>query len=426
MGDDTARWNVFRTALLRSAGFPSEWLGSLAAEGPDRLAERYVEARDRWENARTATLRTLWDMRGSVHGPERTVVNRAVRTVRGSRNVVDSSEQVLACVSEWNAVNTDLATVHASAVAELTMALASEYDREVDLLLAHTSSAEFRDAVLLSSPAAYESFVRNDEPGRFRGSKFALAAYRFLQRFSAKCETGGTIGPLNLMSVGAEPARLVAAGTAAGVRSVEDATVGRVHYAAVGDGRSARRRSLLSYWAACELGRSMLRDPGAHRQRRPYRVYTTSVAGASPDEMDLLRHVDGQTPVGTLAMLTSTAVDDVDALVDGLVRRGVLDDTWWAPYFTTDPGDDVQKLAEAIGTAATKRTSELVSDVREFAHASLEERPALLGSIARRFTELTGRPGAAPAACARIGPSSTRRRLTTSRRPGSTRTAPAA
>ena len=392
MAEDTVRWNVFRTALLRSAGFPSEWLGSLAGDVPDPLAERYAEARDRRERARNEALDTLWDMRATVDGPDRTVLNRAINTVRGRRNVVDSSERVLACVSAWNAVNTDFTTVHASVVAELSTALAAEYDREVDLLLAHTSSAEFRDAVLLSSPSAYESFVRNDNTARFRGSKLELTAYRFLQRFSAKCETGGSIGPLNLMSVGEDPGRPVAAG-AASVRSVEDATVGRVHYTAVGDGRAARRRSLLSYWAACELGQSLLRGPGgAPRERQPYRVFATPVTGASPAELDVLRHVDGQTPVSTLAVITGLAVDEVDRLVDGLVRRGVLDDTWYAPYFTSDPGWDVQKLAEVIGTAEAVRASELVSDVREFAHTPFEDRPMLLGSIARRFTQLTDRP----------------------------------
>jgi hypothetical protein len=385
------RWSVFRTGLLRSAGFPFEWLDDLASKALEHHSTLLVDAHARRDRARADALRALWERRGDTQPGDMPMLNRAIRKVRGGKTVAESHEGISAATAEWNVVAADFDALRDSLRAELDAMLPAEYEREVGLLLKHVASEDFKDAVQLSSPLAYEAYCRASNSQGFRRGKDEQAAYRFLQRFCAKNETGGSIGPVNLMLMGS--AREGAVTNSGEIQYADDPVLGRIEYTAGGDGRSAERRAFLSYWAACEIGRSLIRNMvDARDVRRPYRRFGAPGPQLSEVDARLLGHLDGQRSISELAADLELPAETVDASVARLADLGLVEDEWRVSDFTTDPGEDLRKLAARIGTPDAKRACQLIADVKGFAQAPLQDRPALLSAITREFSGLTDKP----------------------------------
>lgn len=381
-----SHWDVFRTALLRSAGFPFEWLDGLASQELERLGTRLLVAHARREDARTVALRDLWPMRARIARADMPMLNRAIRRVRSRKPVAGAHTDIIAATSAWNMAVADVDSLSA----ELSGVLAAEHDREIRILLNHVTSPHFMDAVLLSSPSAYEEFCRTARSRRFHHGH-ELVAYRFLQRFTAKNETGGAIGPLNLLIAGQATDGKVTASER--MRYVDDPVLGRLEYLADGDGRSAMRRTFLSYWAACEIGRSLIEySPGARYARQPYRLFPEGTPEPTAADARLLSRVDGQTTVSALAGKLDLPVETVSGWISRLAGLGLVADNWRVPYFTTDPGEDLRTLAERIGTPEATSACQLLADVTAFATAPPQERPVQLSVITREFSRLTHKP----------------------------------
>jgi hypothetical protein len=384
MTEPKFRWNVFGIGLLRSAGFPFEWLDNLASETFDNSGKVLVEARRQRELARDGTLRALWAMRGSVRPDKMPSLNRAIRRVDRYKQVAEPDPVASEVIVNWNEQIAMLTSRYENLHSKISASLAAEYEREVGLLLGHAASAYFKDAVLLSSPSAYDEFCRTSDRKSFRPGR-ELVAYRFLQRFCAKNEMGGPVGPVNLISFGAREADEPGADPGG--------PLGPVNYAADGDGRSARRRTLLSYWAACEIGRTLTQsadDP--HRVRRPYRVYQALPADLPDRDEHLLSRIDGLKTISELTAEAGLSPDAADAALARLAGLGLVGDDWAPPYFATDPGEDVRELADLVGTPEAGKAKQLTADVENFAQIPFEERPAALSNITRDFTELTKKP----------------------------------
>jgi hypothetical protein len=378
-----SHWRVFRTGLLRSAGFPFEWLDDMASVALEHRSALLVDAYVQRERSRARTLRTLWEMRSDSRSADRPMINRALRRVRGRKTVAEPHARIASVTAEWNTVTARYDSVHDSLSAELGAMLSAEYEREIALLLSHVDSDYFKEAVLLSSPAAYEEFCRTSDHGRFRHGHERVA-YRFLQRFSAKNESGGSIGPVNLIIAADE----YAIGSNE-VRYWDDPVLGQIAYVENGDGRSAERHTFLSYWAACELGRSLLQKSTA---RLPYRILGMPRSGLPDTDARLLDRIDGRTSVGALAAALELPVDAVESVVRRLVALGLVEDDWQVSYFTTNPGEELRELADRLGTPAAKRACQLVDEVRKFARVPFTDRPAALAAISRDFSQLTGKP----------------------------------
>lgn len=390
MTDPEHYWSLFRTGLLRSAGFPFEWLEDLGSEALEDLGASIAEAHANREVARSDVLRVLWEMRGSIQPGAMNMLNRAIRRVDKYKKVSEPHASISAATASWNDEITRLDFRCAQLDTELSAVLLIEHEREMRLLLNHVAADYFKDAVLLSSPSAYEEFCRTTESQRFRHGH-ELAAYRFLQRFSAKNEMGGPIGPVNLIIAGSGEDNATAG--SAETQYADDPVLGRVEYIAEGDGRSARRRTLLSYWAACEIGRSLTREtPDTRRKRRPYRIFGTSAPDLTEADARLLDRVDGEKDIIALGSEMGLPDDAVDAAVERLVSLGLIEDNWSAPYFTTDPGADVRELAQQIGTPEAERACRLVADVEKFAQTPFKDRTALLSAITHDFSQLTNKP----------------------------------
>lgn len=386
MTDLEARWSVFRTGLLRSAGFPFEWLDDLASQALEDLSTLLVDAHERREAVRAGTQRALWSMRRDTPRADMPMLNRAITRVRSRKAVTEPQAAISAATGEWNAE-----VAHFDSVcAQLSPMLQAEHEREQGLLLSHVTSDYFMDAVLLSSPSAYQEFCRTSDSKRFhRGHE--LVAYRFLQRFCGKNETGGTIGPLNLITAGTPRD-----GTAANpgkMQYIDDPVLGRVEYIADGDGRSAERLTFLSHWAAGEIGRSLIQNVADARYAcQPYRILTAAKPELPEADARLLSRIDGQMSLSALAAELGLTAGAVDAAVSRLAGLGLVEDSWQAPYFTGNPGEDLRKLAARIGIPDGGRAGQLLADVERFAQIPLEDRPTLLSAITRNFSELTNKP----------------------------------
>jgi hypothetical protein len=389
MTDMDVRWSAFRTALLRSAGFPFEWLNDLTSSTLEERDALLVDAHVRRERARNDTLDALWAMRGDMQPTDMTTLNRAIRRVGGAKTVTESHPAISAATAEWNAAVAQFDSLLRSA--ELSATLTTEYEREAGLLLQHFTADYFKDAVLLSSPSTYEACCRASDGRGFRGSQTELAAYRFLQRYCAKNETGGIVGPLNLISMGSVPTGAVTYPDE--TFEVDDPVLGRIVYTADGDGRSAERRTFLSYWAARELGRSLLQGTaGAHDDRRPFRLLGAPMPALSTVDARVLDRIDGQTSIKALASALGMPVETVRTAISHLAGLGLIEENWRAPYFTRDAGEDLRRLAAQIDTPHARNVCRLIADVRSFAHAKLEDRPALLSAITNDFSRLTDKP----------------------------------
>jgi hypothetical protein len=389
MTDLDVRWTVFRTALLRSAGFPFDWLNDLASRALEDRSTVLVDAHARRETARDEVLRTLWAMRGSAERAEMTALNRAIRVIGKGRTVTESHPAVSAATVQWNTAVAEYDSLFQST--ELDALLTAEHERTSRLLLEQVTADYFKDAVLLSTPSMYEACCRTSDPQTFLGSQLELAAYRFLQRFCAKNETGGAIGPVNLLSVG--PARPAPGTDPATIMHFDDPVLGRIEYSAEGDGRSAERRTFMSYWAACELGRSLVRSANSpHDARQPFRMFGVPAPELSAVDARVLARVDGRRSIEALAVELDEPIETVDASITRLAGLGLVEEQWRPPYFTRDAGEDVRQLAQRIDTPHTQDVDRLIADIRGFAQAKLADRPAMLSAITEDFSRLTDKP----------------------------------
>ncbi|MFI9172420.1 hypothetical protein [Streptomyces lincolnensis] len=310
-------------------------------------------------------------------------LNRAIRAVRGRKTVTEPYADILTVISKWNTAVAEFDSVRDLVRVELSTLLPVEHERESRILLKQATSDHFMDAVLLSSPLSYEALCRAADDQRFRRTKDELTVYRFLQRFCAKNETGGSIGPVNLISLG------YGARPSSETQFADDPTLGRIEYTAVGDGRSAERRTFLSYWAACEIGRALLRNT---YERMPYRIYSRASPDLSEADARLLSLIDGRRSMRALASDLTMPVEAVDSSVSHLASLGLVGDDWRVPDFTTDPGQDLRHLAVQVGTPDAETARGLIDDVKRFAQTPLEDRPALLSTITRIFSQLTDKP----------------------------------
>jgi hypothetical protein len=381
-----AHWSVFRTGILRSAGFPFEWLDDLASQALEQFNTLLANADARRERARADAIHALWRMRGGTEPADRSMVNRALRRVGSRKTVTEPHAGISAATAGWNS---EVARFD-SLMTQLSPMLLAEHEREAGLLLQYVTSDYFKDAVLLCSPSAYEACCRISDGQRFPRSRDELVAYRFLQRFSAKNESGGAVGPVNLIIAG--PERDDAVTNTGEIQYFDDPVLGRVEYIADGDGRSAKRRTFLSYWAACEAGRSLIQNAVDTRYtRRPYRILGPAKTELPEADARLLSWVDGQKSISALASDLALAVETVDASISRLASLGLVEDNWRPPYFTKDPGEDLHRLAARIGTADARRACQLVADVKRFAQTPLVARPALLSAITHDFSRLTNK-----------------------------------
>ncbi|OLF14693.1 lantibiotic dehydratase [Actinophytocola xanthii] len=372
-------WQVFRTGFLRSAGLPFDWLEALAEPALDDLTDRALEARGRLYETRWEVVRGLRAL--AAHSDDerlRWAVNRVSRYHDVPDEQFDDDARPL--LASWR----EAFGAISAATDSLAVALYESSAREVRLLVEHVGEDYFTEAVLLSSPNAYPEMCWSAEHKRFRRGR-ELLAYRYLQRFCGKNETGGYTGPLNLFTFDGDQV------TEGSIH--RDAVLGPVSYTAAGDGRAARRRTFMAYWAASAVGNALLEDlPAGAAHRTPRRVIAAppaAVAGLSELDARVLARLDTAADRASLAAALGLPRDVVEASLARLTALGLVLDDWYIPDFTVDAGSALADLVRRLDTPRAALATELLRRIAAYPETDQAGRPALVGDIASRFTELT-------------------------------------
>lgn len=375
------QWRILPTGLLRSAGLPFRWLDMLADARLDELAHVALAAEDALLATRASTLNQVRALMLEASGDSRRALRRASRRVLAFRPTPmdERPPEAAPALARWTDALDAFRTVEARAEQDLHAAA----DRELEILVAHIRQRYFTDAVLLSSPDVYDELRRTADRNSFRRGR-EVVAYRFLQRFCGKNETGGHVGPLNLVTIGSP------AGESSDPAAVvhEDPVLGPVTYLPHGDGRAANRRTFMAYWAATAVGNAVLTESGAARTP-PRRVIDSA-----PDDLDdvdarVLAGVTGTSDHGALAAALGLTKDVVGASLARLVERKLVLDDWHVSDFTTDAGAELRALVDGLDSEDARRAGELLNGIERFASTDLDDRPAAFTKITEGFSALT-------------------------------------
>ncbi|WP_144420161.1 hypothetical protein [Micromonospora haikouensis] len=374
-------WRIFPTGLLRSAGLPFRWLDMLADARLEDLARSVLVAEETVLTARASTLNQVKALIMKTDGDERRALRRASRRVMTLRPVPVEQRPAEAApaLAQWADALDAFSTVEARVEQELHAAAS----RELEILMAHVRQGYFTDTVMLSSPDVYDELRRTAARNGFRRGRETVA-YRFLQRFCGKNETGGQVGPLNLVTIGSP-----ADGSSVPATVVhEDPVLGPLTYLPRGDGRAANRRTFMAYWAATAVGNAVLTENGtAHTIPR-------RVIGPAPDDLDdvdarVLAAVDGTGGRSALAAALGLGEDVVEASLARLVERKLILDDWHVSDFTTDAGAELRALVGGLDGESARQAGELLDGIERFASTGLVDRPAMLAEITKKFSALT-------------------------------------
>lgn len=209
---EAPEWTLLPVFLIRSAGFPFEWLSRLGMPRSAALAEDVVTAEQRVEALQEGARRLLIGLRrnrGTATGANAvedivSVVDAQVRRRRpcageSLARVADACAELPPWGERWNEALSSAAAAEESyrreAVAELVKT--REFLHDV------ASDSRFQEALLLSNPNVVEtglpSYLRHYEPGR-RPSKvkyFERQLYAYVQRFCGKNDTTSFFGPVD-------------------------------------------------------------------------------------------------------------------------------------------------------------------------------------------------------------------------------------
>lgn len=377
-----SRWEFADRVLVRMAGFPVSWLLRLQSPAAVASARRVVALeRDLRERRREILDRLSAFRRGADTGPRAgtgpRADARAVRAAGRAQRLVRRLRPVpleglparwAAGLLEWN----DVARERESAIAVGAAAWAGEIARAEEALRGITAAPEFQEAVFLNSPAALAR-IRGYAAGD-RSAKVRRLAVRYLQRFCVKTETGGFYGPINhgrLDSGRSEPVAMVPRGS----------------------GYSARRSTLLSYWAAERIAAAFARDDRLIGLLRLYR-------NARDDDFDgaasepLLAFATGEHTLEEVADALRLPLEDVHAAAANAEARGRLRVGLRVPACCGDPLAALRGLVAGSRAAARIDLSgaldEIAAVLRDFEAAGLAGRERLLERGEGLLARLTG------------------------------------
>lgn len=174
--------------IVRTTGFPWEWLERLRSADTAALAERLHSLREQLQALRASGPR--------LHRPSRGVL----AALKAGRPIPEGQIEDPAAFRPWNQLAAEALEVEAA----LGRALERDDQRVRQALRAFTSDARFVEAIASSSPPVYVDIERGRWNNRLERQ---LASY--LQRFCAKNETMSFFGPINYGALKPEAADAV-------------------------------------------------------------------------------------------------------------------------------------------------------------------------------------------------------------------------
>jgi hypothetical protein len=287
-------WRFFPHYIIRSTGFPFEWLEALAFPRTSDLARQIVQM-ERSLDAQTGVLLETAERSGGLPRKSRQKLSRFLqRREKGAADKLAELEltdrnELLDCAATWDRLAKDYQALLALVPEMFEQELAEKREKLRELV----KDRKYQEAVYLSSPDMYANNVPkylNYSPLPDRNAAIKRMERRFfhyVQRLCGKNETSSFFGPLNYGSIDdADPSYLDA------------------HFQT---GDIIRHREVfLAFWAIKRLAEAIKQDD----QLRPHLpVHLHPMVEAVPEKGGLHLHNSGKTvTVGrTLAALLREA-----------------------------------------------------------------------------------------------------------------------
>lgn len=368
--ESPGKWSLFDKFLIRSAGLPYDWLQHPHPSDLDKWLTCAAAIRRQQAKLRPHLLRELRQGAGiATAGHVRQELRKARRQVIRGRPVDWSSDEdeLGSLLGQWNEL------LRARDSATTNGATAWRFEVEVcHRHITHVAREDaFQEAVFLNSPSALAG-VRRLLDGRGVGKTRRLA-WKYLQRFCAKSDTGGHYGPVNLGFVEPNSDMLLI-------------------YESVGDGRASTRKVSLSYWATqkiVDIFSSSLSMAPYLRLSRTARLRPETQSVGDPELLEL---ADGTRNIGQVAAQLGVNIEHVADSSERLSKTDwVRRELRISPY-AADPLEGLVQLFPSGRLPAP--VAECVDFLKKwtaaFEHASLLERIHQLDLGESYFQQLTG------------------------------------
>lgn len=394
-------WKFLPHYIIRSTGFPFEWLEALAFTQTSDLA-RQIILTERALETHAATLLEKAEQIGELPKKNKQKLSKFLQ--RREKGVVDKlAELEIAgrdalhdCAATWDRY----AEEYQALLTRVSETFEQELSANRKKLHSIVKDRKYQEAIYLSSPDMYLNNVpkylnvTNFEDRNSKVKRMERRFFNYLQRLCGKNETSSFFGPLNYGSIAdSDPSYLDA------------------HFQ---EGDIIKHREVfLSFWAIKSLTKAIERD----EQLRPHLpVHLHPMVEAIPEEGVLHLHNNGKTlKVGrTLATLLKTAdgtkslpellahLDEkerqaVQKPLSNLLQSGLLKQELHVPSTMGNPLPYVIEQLAALPSDQKQMWLERLQVWVEWlermsVEQDLETRIELINEGEARFTEQTGEP----------------------------------
>lgn len=387
-------WDILPHFLLRSTGFPFEWLHRLAFTETVEIIGDVLDCEDELEVLNAEALMAL-----RADNDSRTVKLRRRYWDRiHRRHPVQPDEEAIllpveisTLLARWNAT----LQKHDTLLQKARETFEQEFRCRRSVLRDLVSNEQFQEAVWLSSPQMFQHGVQSylehwnpdERPSKTRHVERQLISY--LQRFCAKNDTASFFGPLNY-------------GDFSG-NYVDD-------LAGPGAESISRREVFMAYWGVLALAETLQADRAVQPYLRPRRsplcrldlqarqvwLPNGQTLSLSTQEAHVLGFIDGLRTVQEIAQEAGLTAEDVIEYLQRLARAHLVKLYPEPPVTETRPLEWLLAWIGRLPRSCQARThwlaiiEELKHLQDRFAQASFPERREILERVEARMTELTG------------------------------------
>ncbi|MGI6187820.1 MAG: lantibiotic dehydratase [Brevibacillus sp.] len=384
-------WTWFPHFVLRSTGFPFEWIGRMRMEETQQVLEAvfaWEEKRHRlveqWERD---VLPLLTDKAIRWEKPQQKVLASVYRKVKKACAFNENERAGIQAIgrselSEWAHQWQETFQQEEQLYRQAEQVFAGEWERVREELHTCIAHPRFREAVFLSNPSFYErGFAyfdqhRADQTRDSRWRQLERQFFTYLQRFTAKNETASFFGPVNYGRI--------AEGEGTGTNGLITAQWPDTF-------ALEKRVAFYAFWVLQELAALVAADPALAD------VVPLMFRGSSKQVQ--LEHFSEGMSVREWAKATGAAVEQTRQEVDRLIANSTLQRIFPIPSSVIHGLAD---LIERIGRLQAETEAERGAKERwlsvlrqlqrlqhQFEQGDLQERIAILERVETMVSDLT-------------------------------------
>lgn len=393
-------WRLAPRFLLRSAGFPLDFLRSLICERAAKATDDALNEEDA-----TAALGRLLAERWSANWPKpeglrlKTFRDRIQRGGLFNATELQAADTVSAlgeALQAWNGA----VSRRDEALRLMAETVSSDLMLARNALLGHVVNQRVREAIFLSSPSMYAHVLREGQVGsgvrNSRAKRDERQLVQYLQRLCAKNETTSFFGPINY-------------GRVADENRYFDPTFSKLPVTLPERGAvPSMRRTFVAYWAVRAIVELVERITLVRAACPPRLDYTCALEPGSlylsafnrsvlltREQEVLIARFDDHRSLEQCARDCGLSVEEAETVLGALSARGLVRVA--IPLSATDP-DPLVTLLDFLNSLGPDTELERIrvalkeiATLREhFSPASVEEKAELLARVGTIFTELTG------------------------------------